>query len=411
MKAETTDPGSNQTFAYTFLLFCIFTTGIGQSMVFAILQPLGREIGLVEMQIGFIITCSSLVFTVTSPIWGRICDKKGRKPVLLVGQIGYTIGTLFFATAFLAGLNGWMSGLAVYVLIVLARMFQASVMSATPPSAGAYIADITSREKRTIGLGRMGAARNLGTILGPAFGGLIAAVHLLAPLYSAAVVTLISAVLMAFLLEESPTRTSVDRIDVKLKLLDKRYLRLVVIGITMFIGISMVNQTIGFYLQDKFDLTGQRTAQMVGIGMMLSGVASLFSQGFLVQFLRWTPYRLVKVGLPTILLGFVCLVVFNDLVPIVASMAFTGLGTGMVMPGISAGASLAVGSHEQGAVAGIVGICPSAGFTLGPIIGTALYQLDPKYPYMAISLLFIPLILFSWSLKQPKENPPTPDHS
>ena len=84
---------------------------------------------------------------------------------------------------FQAGLAGWVSGGVLVALLVAARMSQAVIMAATPPSAAAYTADITAPEARTRGMGRIGAANNLGTVLGPGIGGMLAAVALVLPLY------------------------------------------------------------------------------------------------------------------------------------------------------------------------------------------------------------------------------------
>ena len=89
------------------VLFSVLATGIGQSMTFTLLAPLGREVGFGEVQIGLIITCSALLFSLTSPFWGRRCDRFGRKPVLLLGLFGYAFGCILFATVFFFGLMGF----------------------------------------------------------------------------------------------------------------------------------------------------------------------------------------------------------------------------------------------------------------------------------------------------------------
>ena len=87
------------------LLFTgLFATAIGQAFVFAILPPLGRSVGLDEVRITAIISTSALIFTLVAPFWGRFSDKIGRKPVILIGLMGYCIGSLAFAVLFsLAG--------------------------------------------------------------------------------------------------------------------------------------------------------------------------------------------------------------------------------------------------------------------------------------------------------------------
>ena len=85
------------------LLFALIATAIGQSLVFAVLAPLGREVDLSELQITSIIAISALVFALGSPRWGRFSDRAGRKPVIITGLVGYTIGTVLFTSVFWAG--------------------------------------------------------------------------------------------------------------------------------------------------------------------------------------------------------------------------------------------------------------------------------------------------------------------
>jgi len=391
----------NLRFSFFILFMCLLTTGIGQSLVFAILPPLGRELGLREIQVGLIITCSSLTFFLITPLWGRRSDVIGRKPVILIGQLGYTFGTIFFASAFLIGLKGIVTGLPVYLLIVASRMFQATLYSASGPGATAFVADITTYDERAAGMGRLGAARNLGTVLGPGVSGLLAVVSLLLPLYFAATLTLIVAALIWFFLEDPPRQVSLRKESNRLSFFDSRYVAYVIVGVVMFMGFAVINQTIGFYYQDRFALDGRATAQVVGIGMMVSAIMSLFSQGVLVQWLAWQPLKLIRTGMPVMFLAFLTLLFGNSLPVLLGAMGILGLGFGLCGPGFMAGASLTVSPDEQGALAGLTSACPSFGFIVGPLIGTGLYQLNQIYPYLFISLVFIPLIVFVYRIKPP----------
>jgi len=135
------------------VLFSVLTIGIGQSMTFALLAPLGREIGFKEVQVGIIISCAALTFTLMSPVWGRACDRLGRKPIMLLGMSGYVIGCTTFASMFLLGFQGILSGWTLFLLVILARVMMALLMSAGPSAAAGYIADTTSAEQRVAGMG------------------------------------------------------------------------------------------------------------------------------------------------------------------------------------------------------------------------------------------------------------------
>jgi len=392
-------PVSPSRLATALVLFSVLATGVGQSMTFALLAPLGREVGFRELQVGLIITCSALVFTLTSPVWGRICDRWGRKPTLVIGQFGYAAGCLLFAAALDLGLRGVLAGLTLYLLAIASRVLMASLISASPAAASAYVADTTTPEQRTRGMGRLGAARTLGAILGPAMGGALVGFGLLTPFLIAAGLALASALLLAAVVREPRRHAHARQPKPRLRLFDRRYFPFLAVGFLTFFAFSMMSQTIGFYLQDRFVLDAKATAQALGAGLMLSALMSLLAQTLLVRRRGMTPVRLMRSGLPLLLIGFAGLLVAGRLPLLVAAMGVLGLGLGMVAPGFTAGASLAVGPDEQGAVGGLVSACPAGGFVLGPLVGTSLYQLQPVLPYLAAGLLMIPLILYTWRLK------------
>ncbi|HVL02490.1 MAG TPA: MFS transporter [Dongiaceae bacterium] len=379
------------------IVFAIMATGLGQTVVFALLGPLGREVMLTELQIGIIITCSSLVFSVFSPRWGRRSDRVGRKPTMIIGLLGYTAGTVLFATTFWAGLQHWLTGAVLFGALVLARCLQALVMSATSPSATAYMADITQISQRTSGMGMIASAHSIGSILGPACAAL-AVLGLLAPLYFAATMTLLAAVAVWRWLPSLPAAhaRAGKGGSPRLRLTDRRILPFILVGVSLFTAFSMVQQTLGYYFQDVLHLPASATVQQVGIGMMASAFMALFAQLVLVQKFHLHPVTLLRGGLPLIMAGFFLLTLSDQLWMLVGDLALVGLGMGMCGPGFSASSSLAVAADEQGAVAGLISACPALGFILGPVIGGALYQWHATAPCLFASALFIPILVFTW---------------
>jgi MFS family permease len=172
-----------------YLLLCgsLVAQSLGQTAMFAVLPSIGREVGLLEIQVGAIIAASSVVFFFAGPMWGRVSDRFGRRKVFLVGLVGYVIGGSLFAASFWVALEGVLLPFYAWLWMIAARMIQATLMSASQPAAGAFVADITVAHDRAKGLARIGAANNLGSIIGPAVGGLLATVSLLAPFVLAAI--------------------------------------------------------------------------------------------------------------------------------------------------------------------------------------------------------------------------------
>ena len=163
------------------LLVSLVSVGMGFTVLFPVLAPLGREIGLSEFQITSIIAASSLTVFLISPIWGRMSDEWGRKRVMLIGLFGFSAGTALFNSVLYAGLSGALLGWSLFAALVVSRMLHAAVMSASMPAANAYMADITDVSNRAKGMGAAGAANNLGSIMGPAVAAL-AVFSLLLPL-------------------------------------------------------------------------------------------------------------------------------------------------------------------------------------------------------------------------------------
>lgn len=381
------------------ILASVMAHGMGQTIVFAVLAPLSREVGLAELDVGLIIAASSVVFAWASPRWGRASERLGRRRTILIGLLGYTLGTLAFATAFLAGMKGWLVGGAVLAACVLARMFQSTLMAATAPAATAYIADITTLEQRTAGMSRLGAAHNIGTIAGPAIGGALAMISLLAPLWIAAAITLVTAFFVWRGLPEAP-RMSVTANPPSSGpargpgYFDPRVFPFLLIGVALYIGFSAIQQTLGFHIQDRLQVDGRETAKLTGMAMMLGAVASLAAQVVAMR-RSWSHDRLLGAGLPLMFVGTVLLMLAEG--PFLMAFSMIGIGSGMGLsgPGYMAAASRAVGAHEQGAVAGLVSAAPALGYIIGPLAGTALYQVDPHWPYAAVAVSFVPLIAYA----------------
>jgi MFS family permease len=368
---------------------------MGQSLVFAILAPLGREVQLGELQITSIIAISALIFGVAAPRWGRLSDRTGRKPIIISGLLGYTVGTLLFTSVFYAGLAGLLGGTLLYGVLLAARCSQSIIMSGTNPAATAYAADHTGREERTRTMARLGTANSMGTILGPAVSGALATFGLLAPLYFAAALAALAALLVWWQLPITPAQDLTSRkASARLRYTDRRILLLLATAVGLFVGFSGIQQTLGFQLQDKLGLTGIQTAQMTGAALMVSAAFTFMIQVTVMQRIKLRPTQFVRLGLLSLLFGAAVISSFDTFAVLAVGMAFLGAGLGLCMPAISAGASLAVNPEEQGAAAGLVSSCPAIGFVAGPICAGALYQVHgPLAPLFSAAVFFIVLVM------------------
>ncbi len=373
------------------LLASLVIVGMGFTVLFPVLSPLGRELGLNEMQITFIISMSSAIVFLTTPLWGRLSDVWGRKRVMLIGIFGFALGTALFNSVLQAGLAGWMVGVPLFAGLVVARMVHASIMSAAMPAASAYMADITTIAQRTKGMGAAGAANNIGAILGPALAGL-AVISLMTPLWFIAGLAFLNGLFVLFFLREPPRERAAVR-PPRMKYTDPRILPFIVVGVIMFMGFGLVQQTMGFRFQDALQLDAAATAGTFGTAMMFSAGCSLFSQMVIVQRLDVAPFTLLKLALPLLIIAFVLMATQETQFWLTMALSIQGLGMGLAGPGFMAGASLAVSAEEQGSVAGVAGSCGPLGWTIGPLFGGALYQVEPWLPYAFAAVVYLILLM------------------
>ncbi|HJN52745.1 MAG: MFS transporter [Pseudomonadales bacterium] len=375
------------------LLASLVIVGMGFSVLFPILAPLGREMGLNELQITSIIAASAMTVFLCAPTWGRISDTWGRKRVMVIGLFGFTAGTVLFNSVLTAGLSGMLVGMPLFLTLLVARILHAAAMAAAMPSSTAYMADITDVATRTKGMGAAGAANNIGAILGPAMAGL-AVISLLTPLWIMSGLALLNVLFVARFLPEAPRQVLAGRRPSRMKYTDGRILPFIIVGVLMFMGFALVQQTMGFRFQDALGLSAAETARTLGIAMMLSAGCSLFAQGFIVQRMDLAPFTLLKLAMPLLTIAFALMAIFDSQLMLTIAMMILGFGMGLAGPGFMAGASLAVSAEEQGAVAGVAGSCGPLGFTIGPLLGGALYQIEPVLPYAVAVAVYTSLMLF-----------------
>lgn len=375
---------------------------MGFTSVNPIFAPLARELGLSEVQAGFLISISAFAFTLLSPLWGRRSELWGRKPVFLVGLVGFGVGFALFGGAAQLGLAGWLPLPLLVVLLSASRFFVGALTAAAPVAAQAYIADTTRGEERSAGIALLGAANGLGLIGGPVLAAALVGFGLLVPYYVTAALALVAAFTVWRGLPATRRRTAATgraREAATVKLFDARVWPFLLVGFLTLIALVTAQVTAGFYFQDRLGLTAEAAAQAVGFALFASGVAIVVTQAGIIRALKPAPVTLLRLGLPLLVASFVVMPLASSLLPLLAAYSLLGFGVGFILPGYVSGASLAVGEDEQGAVAGLVGTAQGFGSVLGPLLGTTLYSVGITLPYVLVALLLLALTAFVWSAR------------
>lgn len=379
----------------TVIFLGLVTTYTGIAALNPILAPLVRELGLSEVQGGLIITAAALMWSLTSPFWGRRSDLDGRKQTFLLGLCGYSIGFSLFGIFATQGINGVLAAPLAFALLMAARGLVGSFFPAVPVSAQAYIADATSGKERTAGIALLSAANAIGFIAGPAFGGALAGFGLLAPVVVAAALPLVAAALVLWRLPPTAPAPA-DRKRIQISPLDPRLRLLLPIGFVIVASFVSLQITAGFYLQDKLTLSAAATAALLGQVLVASGIVTLIAQFGIVRLFRVPPRRLLLVGLPTAVAGFLALIVAEGALALGAAFVAASFGISLALPGYVAAVTLAVNPEEQGTVAGLAASVQGFGAVIGPVASTALYAWSAPLPYMVGALLLTTVSLLIW---------------
>ena len=380
------------------LMFIILFVSMGQSVYWQSMPIIGREFGFSEVQINSLISISAAMFIIFTPYWGKLSDKIGRKTVLIMGLSGYVLSTLFFCFFVSYGLNGYFSGLSLLLILLLARMLNSALGAASRPATGAYVADITSDDDRSAGMGKFGAANNIGTIAGPVLVGSLIGINLfsvdiqnfglLTPLLIMSFI-MFAAIIFAFVfLPTTPTRTLEDA-PLSRPVLDKNLKYLLAIGVIIFTSFAIFQSVTAYYLQDRFLLSLNETAKSTALVLGSMAAMSIVSQLTIVQSFKGSPLRLIWWSIPFFLASSIVIVFSYNFNWVLIGMSLMGLGMGLASPGYTASASLNADKNNQGAAVGLAMIAPGVGFALGPLLSGFLYQANLTFPFLFTIPLFL----------------------
>ncbi|MBT8471773.1 MAG: MFS transporter [Marinicaulis sp.] len=380
--------------AYVLLLAGAVCAGMGQTIVFSVLPPLAREIGLTDRQVVTIFMTSAIFWVLTGPQWGRRSDISGRKIFIFIGLFGFGVSMLSFGAMIKIGLLGGIAGMPLFLLLITTRSLYGIVGSAGPPAAQAYIADRTSLEKRTAGIANFSAAFGLGAMIGPGFGAVFSVIEKTAPFFAIGVVALVMSVVVVQFLPEKSSPLEREQ-KVKVKLSDKRIRPFIIYGVGFGFTNAILIQTITFYFIDVLEVSTEAASQIAGIGLMTGAMAALFSQLVIVQRFNVEPRILLRVAPVLLVLGHTLIWALPELGPVIFGMTLAGFGAGLAVPGFNAAASIAVTKEEQGSAIGLASAAGASGFIIAPLIGIQLYIMGPQIAYMFTSGLGVALLVFA----------------
>jgi predicted MFS family arabinose efflux permease len=354
------------------LFLVVFIDLLGFGMVIPVMPLYAERLGASEAWVGLLSSGYSAMQFVFAPVWGRLSDRVGRRPVLLVSIAMTALAFLLY------GLSG------SFALLLLSRLF-AGAATANIAIAQAYVADVTPPEGRARGMGMIGAAFGLGFVLGPAIGGFLSHWGLEVAPFAAAGLAAANLVAAWFILPEPEHRVAPGRQGRLLALFEELrkpgIRRLLLIFFLVTLAFSAMETTYAILAKDLFRLDARQVSWLFAY----IGVIVVVVQGGLIGPLtrRFGEKRLLVAGLALQAVGLAALPATGGVVGLLLATAPLALGSGLANPALMSLLSRMSRADDQGGTLGIGQSASAIGRIVGPEAGTWTYsRLAPSVPYL-----------------------------
>jgi len=350
---------------------------VGFGIVMPILPFYADEHGASATALGAIFTVYAAAQFVCAPLWGRLSDRIGRRPVMLGTIAGTSLALLLL-------------GLAPSLAWIFAARALAGAFAANIGVASAYIADSTPEDERTRWMGMLGASFGVGFVLGPAIGGLLAPYGHAVPMLTAAGLAALNLLFAAVSLREPPrhaaiagaiptTRASVLR--------DPLVRRLCLVNLAFSVGVTQLETMFAFFMKDRFGYGEREVAFfLAGMAVLMGGIQG---GGMRALSARFPERSLIVGGALLLAVGFAGLPAAGSLGPLLAALVFAAVGRAVFQPSLMGMTSVAAAAGSRGAVMGVFQSSAAIARVGGPLAAGWLYDRSLAGPFWLAALLCV----------------------
>ena len=407
------------------LFLVMLVAAAGNTAMQSALPAIASQLDMPDVWVSLAFSWSALLWVITAPKWARMSDRRGRKSLMTLGVVGFIASMGLCGLVLWFGLEGMIGPVVTFVLFAIFRSLYGGFGSAAPPAVQAYVAARTERAERAKALSLLASSFGVGTVIGPAV-----AHYLIFPPFGLAGPLIIFAlfgvgVLIALYwrlpndtprfaargsvaaypnsasmnspdtenIEGQALDAALPQTDVRLRWRDDRLVAWLTAGLIGGHAQAILLGVVGFLVRDRLGLQDQpmEAVQASGSVMLIGAMATLLAQWGLIPILSLAPRSSVLLGSVLALVGVLLTGVSHDFYGISTGFAIASLGFGLFRPGFTAGASLAVGRHEQGDVAGKIASINGAAYIFAPAVGVALLDLwEPAtFALTGAALLFL----------------------
>ena len=378
------------------LFITVFVDLLGFGIVIPLLPMFATRLGISFAGIGAIMAVYSLAQFIFAPILGRISDRIGRRPVIMLGLLGSSVGYLIYGFA------------GSFIGLFLSRAVH-GVCAATISTAQAYIADTTDETNRARVMGMIGAAFGLGFVIGPAIGGLLGHEDLRIPGFFAAALTFGNLLFAAMRLPESHQPEPGARIDASVivapirdlprQLFTHHLSRLFSVAFLTTFALAAFETTFAIMIPYVYGYGP------TGIGTLLAfaGLMQALTQGYLIgkNIKRVGETRLLSIGIVVFAIGLAPLANLPTPTMLMLALALLSVGYGLASPTIASLISKRTERALEGEALGINQSASSMARILGPLAGGLAYgALGTAAPYLGGAIVALVAFILACGIEQ-----------
>ena len=383
------------------LFLIVFIDLVGFGIIIPLLPFYGEHFSATPFGVGLIMATYSLTQFVAAPFWGRLSDRVGRRPVLLVTLAGSALSYL------------WLGYAETLWMLVAARAI-GGAMAGNIGTAFAYVADVTTPENRARGMGAIGAAFGLGFILGPAIGGVLAGADPLnadyrTPALAAAALSGVALLMTFAILKESLApevrarmaaapaqsrwalfRDALTKPQVALALLVSFLATLVFAG---------METTFAMWSRRAHGWGPEQNGYLFAFVGLLGAIVQGGAIGALAK--RFGEPALIIAGSAALAAGMVMVPLAPGLAGLLVAMAVIGFGFSILSPSLNSQISRQVGATEQGGVMGVARSTTTMARVVGPAWAGMIFSVMGKdWPFFAGAAVMLGVVVLAVGLRR-----------
>ncbi|OGK23918.1 hypothetical protein A2954_02315 [Candidatus Roizmanbacteria bacterium RIFCSPLOWO2_01_FULL_37_12] len=363
---------------------------LGYGIIIPVLYSYSMKYGLSDFQNGLLFSTFSAFQFISTPVIGRMSDKYGRRPLLIISLFGTALS--FFIMAFAPN----------WIFLFIARALD-GITAGNIPVASAVISDTTTQEQRAKGFGIIGASFGFGFIFGPAISALTVSYSASLPFIIAGTISLIAVVMTAIFLPE--TNKHIGEVKHSSLFNFKKLFHAVFdenVGPTLLITLlNAVSFSLMIFAYQPFSIKILHlSANQISLLFTMFGVVGLVTQLFLVHRLTALIGLKKLFSLATLIISLVFFAIFflKSLLPFVFASIFLGFSNSIIQPLISTILSQETDAKSQGSILGLSASFMSIGQILGPVIGGIIATLAIPYPFLGASIFSLLAFFLSFSV-------------